>query len=640
MFDPFFKFPSMTSRLYGCRGVVLVACLVLWQSPFASMGEETRLVAEPIPERELNRSPDWVVVQPYEPASKRERKIDETLATERAKYRKAGSFGSLRGQALALAGQFGRGSGIGRDAWWSEQIRQSLQDRSGKSFKLGLDEIYQRTLLHSNQVKVLAGIPLIQETNIAEAEAEFSPEAYAQSRYDRSSEPSGSLLERDQAGDPLRHRGWTFEGGLRKKNKSGAEVALRQELSQITENANYFIPGEQGRARMVLSVMQPLAKGAGKTYNRSLIQIAKLGTDSGYNEFINGVEKHLLEVNRLYWQLYLARGTFLEKRRLVTETEAVVKEIESRGELDSIVSQRSRAQAALASRKAELIRSELEVKNAEARLRTLVGDPELVSKGVGEIIPKDGPIITLETPDFDKSVTEALDLRSEIRMAENDLRAADLREGMAENEKRPRVDLVGEVGTSKLRGSGDWTGAFNDQYNGGNAVWGVGVVASIPIGRKAEKAKLLRAQLVARQAKDQLRATMDEILLDVQIAHREVVTAWPDARAKREAAIAADQELSVLMDRREIETEESGTSLYLEKLLDAQQRRAMAREDFLTAIAGYNVALVNLDRAKGTLLRQEKIAAQRNEDGQRLPVIELVKEEAVAQAKAVYQSMK
>ena len=589
-------------------------------------------------DRQAVRHAAMIIARPYEPASRQERATEDEIRATTGSYLESASFGSLREQASALATYFGRGGGLHREDWWNGAIQGSLLAKSGSTIRLGLDDLYRRTLEHSNQVKALAGIPLIRETAIAEAEAEFDPEAYAESRYDRSNEPSGSSIERNEPGDLLRNRGWTFEGGLRKKTRTGAEISLGQQLSQESSNATFFVPREQGRARATLSVMQPLLKGAGKTYNRSPIQLAKLETDSGYSEFIGELENHLMEVNRLYWQLYLARGVLLEKRRLVEETEETVSEIESRSDLDSIASQRSRARSALASRKADLVRSELEIKNAESRLRTLVNDPAFVAGKVAEIIPADLPIATMEAPAFEKSVAEALSLRPEIRIAENTFRAADLRELAAANEKRPALDFVGEVGTSNLRGAGDWTGAFNDQYNGGEPTWGVGLIASMPLGRKAEKARHLRAQLEARQARDQLRATLDEVLLDVQIAHREVVTAWPDARAKWEAAMAADQELSVLRDRRDVETAESGASVYLENLLDAQQRRAFAREDFLTALATYNAALTNLERAKGTLLQQENISARRVEDDQHLPLIKLVKDEAALQAKAVYES--
>ena len=54
----------------------------------------------------------------------------------------------------------------------------------------------------------------------------------------------------------------------------------------------------------------------------------------------------------------------------------------------------------------------------------------------------------------------------------------------------------------------------------------------------------------------------------------------------------------------------------------------------------YNAALTNLERAKGTLLQQEDIAVKRTEDDKHLPLIELVKDEAARDAKAVYDSYK
>jgi len=591
------------------------------------------------PDSSSVRNASTVFLKPYETASKREEAAEAEIEAVAGQFLQSATGGSVKERSSSVAASFGTG-GIEREAWWNEDTRSPILVSGGKTLRLGLGEIYRLTLEHSNQVKAIASVPLIRETGIAEAEGEFEIEAFAKSRYDRRLEPSGSTLEREDPGDIFRERAWTFESGLRKRLHTGATVELRQELSATKNNSDYFSPAYQGRGRFTLAVMQPLLRGAGTTYNRSLIQIAKLDAGSGYSEFIGKLENHLMEVNRLYWELYLARGVHLEKRRLVTETESVVAEIESRSDLDSISSQRSRARAALASRKADLVRSELEVKNAESRLRTLVNDPAFFSERVGEIIPADPLIATMAASDFDKSVGEALGLRPEIELAENKFRAAVLREGIAKNEKLPAVDLIGEIGTSTLRGEGDWTGAFNEQFNGGEPTWGVGIVASIPLERKTAKARHLRSQLEMRQARDELRATLDEVLLDVQIAHREAVTAWPDTRAKWEAAEAAEQELAVLRDRRDVETVESGTSLYLEKLLDAQQRLAFAREDFLLAIATYNTALANLERAKGTLLQREKIGVERTEDEESLPLLRLVKDEAARNAKQVYQSLK
>ncbi len=584
------------------------------------------------------RLPASLIGDTYEPKSKAEEGRDANIASEAEDFLLDSTANPE--QASPVARSFAKSGSLSAESWWAGDVGRPVLATSGKVVHMGLDEIYQRALAHSSQIKVFASLPLIRETAIDEAEGEFDPEIYAQSRYDRTHEPTGSLLETGDPNDFFKERGWTFEGGVRKRFMPGTQLSLAQELSAVTNNSEFFTPDDQGRAKLKLSVMQPLLRGGGMKYNRTLIQIAKLDAEAGYDEFIRQLETHLMEVNRTYWSLYLARAAYQEKKRLVSETESVVKELDSRGNLDSIASQRSRARSALATRKADLVRSELAIKNAESRLRTLVNDPMFVEQQVGEVIPGDQPIAAPVTPQFDQSVAEALAFRPEIKQAENHLRASDLREYMAKNEKLPTLNAIAEVGISSLKGDGDWSGAFGDQYDDGEPTWGAGLVASMPWERKSAKARHLRTQLEVRQKTDQLRSTMETVLLEVQIAHREVTTAWPDARAKWEAANAADQELKMLRDRRDVESAESGTSLYLEKLLDAQERRAFAREEFLQALVVYNSALTNLDRAKGTLLQEEGIGVRRIEDEQSLPLVQLVKQEVSDRAVRNYELQK
>jgi len=581
-----------------------------------------------------------VFTETYSPESDSQRDLDAEIAEESEGFLSKVTFGSAREQGSALAKAFGRSGAVPRQTWWTGDTMRPLLSHSGETVTMGLDEAYRRAITHSNQMKVFATLPLIRETAIDEAEGDFDPELFAQSRYDRTHEPTGSLLETGNPDDFFQERGWTFESGVRKKFAPGTSVALSQEFSRVANNSQFFTPDDQGRSRLKLSVMQPLLRGAGVEYNRSLVQIAKLDAETGYDEFIRQAETHLMEVNRTYWALYLARAAHLEKERLVRDTETVVEEIESRSDLDSVGSQRSRVRAALASRKSDLLRSELAIKNAESRLRTLINDPIFVEAKIGEIVPGDMPIAAPVAPSFEASVDDALAFRPEIHQAENHLRAADIRESMAKNEKRLSLDFVGEVGVSSLQGNGDWTSAFADQYNDGRPTWGVGLVASMPLERRAAKARHLRSELEVRQNRDQLRSTMDTVLLEVQIAHREVVTAWPEAKAKWEAADAAEKELASLRDRREVETAESGTSFYLEKVLDAQDRRAQTREEFLRALVIYNASLTNLERAKGTLLQAEDIGVVRTEDDAHLPLIQLVKKEAASHAKNVYANYK
>ncbi|MDF1825946.1 MAG: TolC family protein [Verrucomicrobiales bacterium] len=571
----------------------------------------------------------------YEPVSEEEQdrdlSIDETIGGFLSEAVETGVRESLSPAAERAANS----GSVYLDEWWADSHRDPMLNVKGKAVGMQLDEIYTRTLANSSQVRVFAALPLIRETAIDEAKAEFDPESYVESRYNFTDEPTGSTLETGSANDFFRERGWTMEAGVRKKFLAGTEVVVAQDLGQKSNNSEFFIPGDQGNARLRLSVVQPLLKGAGAKYNRTMMQIAKLDAETGYEEFVRQLETHLMEVNRSYWALYLARAMYQEQKNLVNETRGVADELAARGTLDASSSQISRTQAALASREATLVRSELAIMNSESRLRALVNDPWFVTGGIGEIIPSDMPMIGRYVPDFETMVDAALTYRPEIRQAEKHLQASDLREAMARNEKKPTLNLLAETGLSSLRGSGDTGGAFGDQFQDSVPNWGVGVMASVPWGRRAEKARHLRTELEVRQMEDQLRSTMDTVLLEVQVAHREVSTAYPDMKAKYKAAKAAEEELAVLNNRRGLDVQE-GEALYLEKLLDAQERRSLARESFLKSLVVYNSAITNLDRASGTLLQAEDVGVHRDVDEDELPILRLTKDEAAKNAIASY----
>lgn len=628
------RVPESARRVMWAVAGGLIACATSCSMPVH------RAYAEPRDGLPIN-DPANVLCSVYVPESKKEAALeDEIEAKVQAFEGEAKEVGV--GQESAVTESFARSGGIPAADWWAGEGFRPLLGGGRKTASVTLDQTYQSALAHSSQVRVFASLPLIRETAVGEAEGTFDPELFSNWRYDSTSEPTGSSLETGLPNDYFREGGWVFEGGVRKRMVTGATVGLTQEIGERSNNSKYFIPRDQGRASLTLSVMQPLLRGAGVRYNRSLIQIAELDAETGYDEFIRQLETHLMEVNRTYWTLYLARTVYVEKQRLAADTGKVVAELEERGNLDAMESQLSRARAALASRKSDLVRSELAIRNAESRLRALLNDPRFIEQGIGEIIPGDLPVAFPLSSDFSRSVSDSLAYRPEIKQAERHLKAASLREGMARNEKLPMINAVGELGVSGLQGEADIGGAYSDQYDDTEPTWGVGVVATMPLERRAAKAIHLRTELEFRQKVDQLRSTLDTVLLEVQIAHREVTTAWPDAKAKWDAARAADQELEVLWNRRGVDADAgaTSTSLYLEKLLDAQERSSLAREEFLRALVVYNSALTNLERAKGTLLQYENVGVLLGEDEKGLPLITLEKDAAAKRVLACYELQK
>ena len=202
--------------------------------------------------------------------------------------------------------------------WWRERVMSGMNG-GATAVAETIEGFYVRSLQHSNQIRVFSDIPLIRETAILEAEGAFDPHLFMEARFRHADEPVGSTLK---TGGPSRfeENEWRYTAGLRKRTFTGADVEVSQRIGGIDNNSVFFVPQDQGRTELAISVTQPLLNRAGIEYNRSTIRVATIDHQVALDEFQRQVESHLLEVARAYWSLYLERGTLLIKTRLVDET--------------------------------------------------------------------------------------------------------------------------------------------------------------------------------------------------------------------------------------------------------------------------------------------------------------------------------
>ncbi len=513
--------------------------------------------------------------------------------------------------------------------WWIRGQKNSIGDRKGKP--ITIEDLYLRAIRYSKQIRVFGDLPLIRETGIQEAKGAFDTNAFLQGKFDHLNDPVGNTLTTGGA-TRFRQDEWSFEAGVKKKFVTGTEVSLSQNLSQTANNSIYFTPNAQSKGQLSLSIVQPLFKGAGVEYNRSIMRIARLDSDIAMSEFIRQSESHLLEVTRTYWALYAARVTYLQKARLVDETARVSDELKARQKVDAQQSQLFRAESALASRRSDLVRSEAAVRNAQDRLKALTSDPNLMDSPNVELIPGDRLILGGASVDPQAAAAVALENRPEINQAFLQLRAATIREKMQRNELLPELNLVLQGSLGGLSG-GDFGNAYGKQYNTGGPGYGAGIVFSFPLENNIARARLERRRLELRQQLDQLKTTIDTVLLEVKISAREVATAHRETQAKYSAVKAFTSDVDSLLARRALQTaspapgadDASQTAFYLNNLLDSQDRRSNAEEEFIRSAANYQIAIVNLERSKGRLLNYKDITVVRDKDPKGLPELHLEK---------------
>jgi outer membrane protein TolC len=197
---------------------------------------------------------------------------------------------------------------------------------------------------------------------------------------------------------------------------------------------------------------------------------------------------------------------------------------------------------------------------------------------------------------------------------------------MSRSELMPELNLVLQGSLGGLD-DGGFDGAYGREYSTGSPGWGAGFVFSFPLENQIARARLERRQLELRQQLDQLRTTIDTVLLEVKISAREVATAYRETQAKYAAVKAFTEDLETLQARRALQAvgEETLMANYLDTVLDTQDRRANAEEEFIRAGANYQIAIVNLERAKGRLLNYTSIEIVRDRDEKKLPLLQLEK---------------
>jgi outer membrane protein TolC len=415
--------------------------------------------------------------------------------------------------------------------------------------------------------------------------------------------------------DRLIDQDWRYTGGLRRKVTTGGKFEISQRIGLEDSNSQFFLPTNQANSRLALSFTQPLLNGGGRAYNTSLILLAQIDTDAAQDEFSRQLQDHLLLVSRTYWELYFNRAVLLQKGKLYSQAVRILDELESRRGVDSLQSQIVRARAAVATRQAEIARSETTIRNTESKLRALVNDPELLANGHVELLPAETPNSQLIEVNLGDSLATAMRHRPEIDQATQNVRAATVRLGISKSELQPVLDFVAEAYASGLEGDFALAKSYGDQFSTGRPSYSVGLIFEIPLCNRQARARYQRRQLELQQLGHELQNVIETTKAEVEIAVRQVETSFREMQAKSRAVAATTEEVRYLQERwRLLPGEDQAASFLLEDVLDAQERLTDAEFNFVAAQIDYTLSVSELKRAMGTLLEAEKVEVSRSSD--------------------------
>lgn len=498
--------------------------------------------------------------------------------------------------------------------WWQAGAVRPLRAAPVQT-PVDINSLIVDTLRYSARVRAISDNAIVAETAITRAAAAFDVTSFMESKFVRTSIPTGSTLEAGFNVPRLREEDWFYRGGLRKRNSYGGRVEMAQQIGIRDSNSQFFYPYNQGNSRLVLSYNQPLLSGAGKAYNSSLIVLANLDTRVALDRTAAELQDQLLEVIESHWDLYIQRSLLLQRQAHLERAETILVRLEKRQDVDSLASQIARARAAVAARRTSLIRAGSEIRNAESRLRAIVNSPDMLNNRASELIPAQTPTTVLLPIELHDAFLTALENRTEIDAATQEIEAARVRLNVAKNELLPVLDVVLESYLSGLRGDYNIGQSWIDQFSVGEPSYTAGLMFEMPLDRRAAKANQQRRQAELRQLTSKFQATVETLNSEVEVAVREVDTTFREMQARFVQMMAAQSDMDYLQRRWEsLPGDDRAASFLLEDLLDSQDRLAFAESAFVEAQVAYTISLTRLNRATGLLLKHEQVELVRESD--------------------------
>ena len=285
--------------------------------------------------------------------------------------------------------------------------------RRDRQVRLTLEAVIRTALSHSYAISVESHNPAIETTRVVEAEAAFDALFFIDVVKRIEDKPSASELSSTDLDF------FQLSTGIRKLLPTGMQVSgtylmqrTKTALSFQQLNPAYFNSLE-------LSLRQPLLRGFGIDYNRSVIRVAKNNRRLSDLAFFRMVQDTVHQVETLYWRLVQARREVVIATRTLADFERIYDWLVARRDFDVMEVQLQATKANLEQSRAEFIVTHAAVADAVDALIAAINDPNLNLAEDIEIIPEDFPFLDPLSIDRLAEVQTALEQRPEIPLAES-----------------------------------------------------------------------------------------------------------------------------------------------------------------------------------------------------------------------------
>lgn len=481
----------------------------------------------------------------------------------------------------------------------------SSLNSEAETYFQSLDEAIRTALMQSEVVRVLAGVTAqstgrtiydvaIANTANDEQRAQFDPRLQANNQFQSLDNPQLDAGPVPPAVVGTRTDTYDFDLGLTKSTVTGGRLDFGTRTTP-----SRFRPGalEQNPSSVDLSYTQPLLQGGGTRANLAPLILAQIDTERSYFQYKDSIQELVRGVIEGYWRLVLARTNVWVREQQIAQLQEASDLAQGRFRAGfSDLGTRSQARVALLNAESALIAARASQLDTEAALRNLLGLPPYDPL---QVVPTTPPREERVEFDWNGLLEMAAVQRPDIIELKLILEADQQQLYQAENQAYPRVDALALYRWNGLDGEIP-TGRFSSRP-GQFADWAFSINFSVPLGLRAERARLRTRELLISRDRANLDQALHATSHTIALSLRQLDSVYEQYlvfKAARDAArINLDQQLANFRSARVI-------FLNVLQAISDWGNAVNAEAQFLLQ---YNIELANLERQTGTILESHGV---------------------------------
>ncbi len=491
----------------------------------------------------------------------------------------------------------------------------------GPPVQMTLQEIIHRTVANNLDIRVASYDTAIDQTRILEAEANFDPSVFSDISYqhvDKNTAGVDSAVVNPAAttGNPFTSAVTrrdqedlsSFDLGFRQNLPSGGKAEVKQTITNTWTNPVRGLVNPFYQNDLTLELTQPLLQNYGVAVNRARITIAVNNQRISLLDFRKTLEETILKVEQAYWQLVQAERDLETVKNLIKASEDTTEILRKRLGNDVTAIPLLQSISETYSRKVTLRQLQGHIFDLSDQLKQLMNDPRYPTSGSTVITPSDAGNTEPLHFNLDDQIETAMDNRLELGQQQVRVDSAQIALEVAINNLLPQLNLQATGGVDGLRRHLGPSLESEGQFN--RLGYSLGLQFVYPLGNRAARAVWQRAQLQRLQAIVSYGALVKTVTLDVKTAARAVDYAWYRLKDAHAATLSARDlvQKQVIQRPDQAITQES---IFVQ--LQNQQLLASAEQSEHQALNDYNFAIVNLEKAKGTILRYNNVIMEQEQ---------------------------